>query len=268
MQAVRAVSWRMPSAHPLIRPLIAGNWKMNKLPSEATTWLSAFLEGLERVPHDHCDILLNVPATHLAPMAALAHGTDVALGAQDLSAHSEGAYTGDVSGAMLRDAGARFVIVGHSERRAYHAEDDATVHAKLVRAMADGLVPILCVGEREDERLAGRARDVVLSQLRADLAGIAVAGAEALVVAYEPVWAIGTGRTATADDAQEMGAAIREELVARYGDTGAAVRILYGGSMKPTNAAELMARADVNGGLIGGASLDTDQLLAIVEGAR
>ncbi len=241
---------------------------MNKLPSEAVPWLRALLDRLGAAPHDHCDVLLNVPATHLVPMAALARGTDVRLGAQDVSAHAEGAYTGELSAAMLRDAGASFVIVGHSERRAYHAESDALINAKLAAALAEGLVPILCVGEREDERLAGRAREVVLEQLAGDLEGIRLAGADELVIAYEPVWAIGTGRTATADDAQEMGAAIRADLVARYPESGASMRILYGGSMKPGNAAELLAKSDVNGGLIGGASLDTDQLLSIVEAAR
>ena len=258
----------MPSPHSRIRPLIAGNWKMHKLPSEATAWLRALLERLDATPHDHCDLLLNVPFPHLAPMAELARGTAVTLGAQDVSAHAEGAYTGEVSAAMLRDAGARYVIVGHSERRAYHGEDDALVNAKLQQALQGGLVPILCVGEREEERLDGRARDVVLEQLEGDLSGIELTGPNALVIAYEPVWAIGTGRTATSDDAQEMGAAIREEVVDRYGQLGRDMRLLYGGSMKPGNAAELLGREDVNGGLIGGASLDIDQLLAIVEAGR
>jgi triosephosphate isomerase (TIM) len=258
----------MPTPHPRIRPLIAGNWKMHKVPSEATAWLHTFLERLDASPHDHCDLLLNVPFTHLAPMAELARGTAVALGAQDVSAHAEGAFTGEVSAAMVRDAGARYVVVGHSERRAYHDEDDALVNAKLQRALEGGLVPILCVGEKEEERLDGRARDVVLEQLEGDLSGIEPGSAEGLVIAYEPVWAIGTGRTATSDDAQEMGAAIREEVVARYGDVGRGMRLLYGGSMKPANATELLAREDVNGGLIGGASLDIDQLVAIVEAGR
>lgn len=258
----------MASPRKRIRPLIAGNWKMNKLPSEATTWLQGFLEGLEGVAHDHCDVLLNVPATHLHPMAALSRGTDVALGAQDVSAHAEGAYTGEVSAAMLRDAGARYVIVGHSERRAYHGEDDALINAKLSAALSEGLVPILCVGEKEEQRLAGRAREVVLGQLERDLEGLSIASPDALVIAYEPVWAIGTGRTATADDAQEMGAAVRAELGTRYGATGEALRVLYGGSMNPANARELLARQDVDGGLIGGASLDADKLLSIVEAAK
>ena len=241
---------------------------MHKLPSEATAWLRELLSRLSSNPHRHCDLLLNVPFTHLAPMASLARGSAVALGAQDLSAHDEGAYTGEVSAAMLRDAGARYTIVGHSERRAYHGEDDAVVHAKLARALAGGLVPILCVGEKEAERLAGQAENVVLRQLAADLEGLEPASADALVIAYEPVWAIGTGRTATADDAQQMGAAIRRALAERFGDVAVSMRVLYGGSMNPGNAGELLAREDVDGGLVGGASLDVEQLLAIVESAR
>ncbi|HKI58371.1 MAG TPA: triose-phosphate isomerase [Trueperaceae bacterium] len=256
-----------PTRH-LRRPLIAGNWKMHKLPSEATAWLRELLTRLESAPHDHCDLLLNVPFTHLAPMAELARGTAVALGAQDLSAFDEGAYTGEVSAAMLRDAGARYVIVGHSERRAYHGEDDALVNAKLARALHQGLVPILCVGEKEDERLAGDAEAVVLRQLNADLDGLELDSPDALVVAYEPIWAIGTGRTATADDAQAMGATIRRALIQRFGGEAGRARVLYGGSMKADNAAELLAREDVDGGLIGGASLDAATLLDIVGSAR
>lgn len=241
---------------------------MHKLPSEATVWLRELLSGLETTPHDHCDLLLNVPFTHLAPMADLARGTTVALGAQDVSAHEEGAYTGEVSAAMLRDAGARYVIVGHSERRAYHLEDDALVNAKLARALHKGLVPILCVGEKEDERLAGDAEAVVLRQLEADLDGLELDSPDAMVVAYEPIWAIGTGRTATADDAQAMGSTIRKALAECFGGEAVRMRVLYGGSMKPVNAAELLAREDVDGGLIGGASLDVATLLDIVRGAR
>ncbi len=241
---------------------------MYKLPSEATAWLRRLLDRLEGTTHDHCDLLLNVPFTHLAPMAQLARGTSVLLGAQDASAHTEGAYTGEVSAAMAADAGARFVIVGHSERRAYHAEDDALVNAKVRAVRAAGLVPILCVGEREEEREAGSAERVVLAQLAADLGGVELADESELVVAYEPVWAIGTGRTATAADAQAMGAVVRSALRERYPALADGVRLLYGGSMKPANAAELLAKPDVNGGLIGGASLDVDPLLAIVEAAR
>jgi triosephosphate isomerase len=249
------------------RPLIAGNWKMHKTPSEALAWLGAFLSGLDDTPHGGVDLLLAVPATHLAALAARAKGGPVALGGQDLSAHDEGAFTGEVSGAMLADAGASHVIVGHSERRAYHHENDAVVRDKLAAARRHGLVPILCIGEKENERDAGRAEDVVLGQLRAALDGLELNGPDELVIAYEPVWAIGTGRTATADDAQAMSAAIRSALNADRPDIADGVRILYGGSMKPGNAAELLSRDDIDGGLIGGASLDVDDLLAIVRSA-
>jgi triosephosphate isomerase len=249
------------------RPLIAGNWKMHKTPSEALSWLGDFLSGLERTPHEGVDLLLAVPATHLAALAARAKGSPVALGGQDLSPHDEGAYTGEVAGAMLADAGASHVIVGHSERRAYHQETDQLVAAKLRAARRHGLVPILCIGEREEQRDAGRAEDVVLGQLGAALDGLELDGPDALVIAYEPVWAIGTGRTATAEDAQEMSAAIRGALRADRPELAEGLRILYGGSMKPANAADLLQRPDVDGGLIGGASLDVDALLAIVEAA-
>jgi triosephosphate isomerase (TIM) len=248
-------------------PLIAGNWKMHRLPSEAVTWLRALLGRLDERPMPHCELALLVPFPHLPGMASLAFGEDVALGAQDVSSHAEGAYTGEVSADMLRDVGARYVIVGHSERRAYHHEDDALVNHKLRAAFGAGLVPILCVGERQEERDAGRADEVVLRQLTGALEGIELQDAAALVVAYEPVWAIGTGRTATADDAQQMSATIRAALEQRYPGMANDVRILYGGSMKPTNAAELLAKPDVNGGLIGGASLDLDDYLAIAEAA-
>ena len=245
-------------------PLIAGNWKMNKLPSQAGAWLGSFIEALDGMPPAACDVLLNVPYTHLPGMAAVPQRDVVSLGAQDLSAHDEGAYTGEVSGAMLADVGARYVIVGHSERRAYHHEDDALVGRKLEAALRSSLVPILCVGESEAEREAGDAERVVLRQLDAALRDVdAPDGEPGLVLAYEPVWAIGTGKTATADDAQAMCATIRAALERRFPSHGARVRVLYGGSMKPSNAAELLAKPDVDGCLIGGASLDADQLLAI-----
>ncbi len=247
------------------RPLIAGNWKMHKTPSEALAWLGAFLSGLEATPHEGVDVLLAVPSTHVAALAARAKGSPISLAGQDLSAHDEGAYTGEVSGAMLADAGASHVVVGHSERRAYHHESDALIHDKLTAARRHGLVPILCIGEREDERDADRAEQVVLGQLRAALDGLDLDGPDELVIAYEPVWAIGTGRTATADDAQAMSAAIRDAIRADRPELADGLRILYGGSMKPTNAAELLARPDVDGGLIGGASLDVEALLKIVE---
>jgi triosephosphate isomerase (TIM) len=249
-------------------PLIAGNWKMHKTPSEAAVWLRALLDTLTTLDTSHVEVLLNVPATHLVALAPLATGTPVRLGAQDVSAHAQGAYTGEISGAMLQDAGASYAIVGHSERRAYHHEDDALVGAKARAAMAAGLVPILCVGEVEAEREAGQHEAVVIRQLTAALDGIDLQRSGELVIAYEPVWAIGTGRTATAADAQAMGAVVRSFLKGRFGPLGDGVRVLYGGSMKADNARELLAMADVDGGIIGGASLERDALVAIVEAAR
>lgn len=249
-----------------IKPLIAGNWKMNRLPSEATEWLRDLLGKLEKTTGrdpDRSELLLCVPFTHLPGMAEAAFGTPVALGAQDVSQHEEGAYTGEVSAAMLADLGVRYVIVGHSERRQYHGEDDATVAAKARQAINHGLTPIICVGESREERDADRAEEVVLGQLAGSLAGLEPASARQIVVAYEPVWAIGTGLTATADDAQEMSATIRAALRDLLPALADDVRILYGGSMKPGNAKELLSQPDVNGGLIGGASLDGDDLLAI-----
>lgn len=247
-------------------PLIAGNWKMHTTPSEARVWLDRFLAaraGATAGP----DVLLNVPATHLLGLADAAADAGVALGGQDLSAHDDGAYTGEIAGSMLRDAGASHVIVGHSERRAMHHETDEVVAAKLRAALRHGLVPILCVGENEEQRDADRAREVVLGQLRAALAGADLPSADAFVVAYEPVWAIGTGRSASTADAQEMCAAVRATLRDDRPELADGVRIVYGGSMKPGNAAELLDAEDIDGGLIGGASLDVDDLLAIAGAA-
>jgi len=249
------------------RPLIAGNWKMHKTPTQALDWIGAFLTGLETTPHAGVDVLLGVPATHIPGLAARSRGSVVALAGQDLSAHDEGAYTGEISGAMLADAGASHVIVGHSERRAYHVETDELVRDKIAAARRHGLVPILCIGEHEQDRDAGHAESVVLAQLRAALDGIELSGPDELIVAYEPVWAIGTGRTATADDAQAMSAAIRDAIRNDRPELADGFRILYGGSMKPDNAEELLSRDDVDGGLIGGASLDVDALLAITSAA-
>lgn len=248
-----------------VKPLIAGNWKMNRVPSESVAWLRGLLARLDTLPDlgNRSELLLCAPFTHLPGMAEAAFGWPISLGAQDVSQHAEGAYTGEVSAAMLADLGVRYVIVGHSERRQYHQEDDATVAAKARQALANGLTPIVCVGENRADRDAGRATEVVLGQLAGSLQGVSPAAAEQLVVAYEPVWAIGTGLTATAEDAQAMSASIRDALLEHLPSLGAAVRVLYGGSMKPANAAELLAKPDINGGLIGGASLQIDDLLAI-----
>lgn len=242
-------------------PLIAGNWKMHRLPSEANTWLAALLERLRAAPVKGADLALLVPFTHLPGMARLAFGEPVAIGAQDVSRHSQGAYTGEVSAAMLKDAGARYAIAGHSERRAHHAESDELVGAKARAAAGAGLTPILCVGESREQREAGQAESVVLSQLTTALSNFTPNGSDSLVIAYEPVWAIGTGLNATPDDAQAMCASIRERLRGLYPELADGIRVLYGGSMKPSNAAELLALPDVDGGLIGGASLEIDDYL-------
>jgi triosephosphate isomerase len=240
---------------------------MHKTPAEASAWLEKFSARLSEPDAAKAEIVLNVPATHLTGMSAAVGAAPIALGGQDLSAFDEGAYTGEVSGAMLKDAGASYVIVGHSERRAYHHEDDDLVNAKVRAAHRHHLVPILCVGETETQRDAGEAEAVVLHQLERGLQGVGLADAGGLVVAYEPVWAIGTGRTATAADAQQMSATMRGALERLYPDHAQGIRILYGGSMKPDNAEELLNQRDIDGGLVGGASLQVVDLLAIVRSA-
>ena len=240
------------------RPLVAGNWKMNGL-STAVAELDRMIAGARDIPA--ADILVCPPATLLAMFAARARGTAVAIGAQDCHAERSGAFTGDISAEMLKDAGASAVIVGHSERRAGHKESDADVQAKALAARRAGLLAIVCVGETRSERDAGRALSVVEGQLAGSLPDGTTAGN--LVVAYEPVWAIGTGLTPTPDDVAEMHGLIREHLTGRFRTEGEGVRILYGGSVKPANAAELMAVANVDGALVGGASLNADDFLAI-----
>jgi triosephosphate isomerase (TIM) len=240
------------------RPLIAGNWKMNGVRASAVD-LEKIIQGAGGLPG--VDVMVCPPATLLAQFAAAAQGGLVRIGAQDSHAEPSGAFTGDLSAEMLKDAGAVAVIVGHSERRGYHGETDADVRKKALAAHRAGLMAIVCVGETRGEREAGRALAVVGAQLDGSLPNAATA--ENLVVAYEPVWAIGTGLTPTPADVAEMHGFIRRQLVARYGEAGQGMRILYGGSVKPSNAAELMAVADVDGALVGGASLKADEFLAI-----
>jgi triosephosphate isomerase (TIM) len=242
-----------------MRALIAGNWKMNGLIADIARIALPLREPAETLP---CDLLVCPPATLLHPMAQALAGSKVAVGAQDCHAKPSGAHTGDISAAMLRDAGAAWVIVGHSERRAEHGETSAMVHAKAKAVVAAGLAPIVCVGETEAERLAGDATAVVGAQLAGSLPD-GFSGA----IGYEPVWAIGTGRTATEADVTAMHAFIRGQLVARFGAAGRAVRILYGGSVKPANAASLLGLPEVGGALVGGASLDAEDFLAIARAA-
>lgn len=246
--------------------LIAGNWKMNKLVSDALQWSAELTSALGN-SHSAAELLLCVPATHIFAMKQELRSSPVRLGGQDLSAHQSGAYTGEVAGSMLRDAGADYVLVGHSERRQYHGEDNTLLNWKVRAAQASWLTPVLCVGESEGERDGGQANRVVLGQLEAGLDGIELSSARELVVAYEPVWSIGTGRTATPEDAQEMCSVIRAFLEDRFPGLSSGIRILYGGSMKPDNAARLLEQPDIDGGLIGGASLEVADLLAIYEAA-
>ena len=248
-----------------MRRIIAGNWKMNGLQA-ARAQARALAEGVAaasaagtRLPR----VVICPPATLITDIARDLAGTAVETGGQDCHTGVSGAHTGDVSAAMLADAGARLVILGHSERRADHGEADALVAAKVAAALAAGLEAIVCVGETEAERDAGRAEAVVLGQLAGSLPeGVDPA---AVTIAYEPVWAIGTGRTPTTADVAAMHGAIRAALVARFGaEAGSAIAILYGGSVKPSNAAELMAVPDVNGALVGGASLKAVDFLPIV----
>jgi triosephosphate isomerase (TIM) len=241
------------------RPLIAGNWKMNGLAASSAE-LQAIIAVSEPLA-SKVDLLICPPATLVTAFATRARGSVVAVGGQDCHQAPSGAHTGDVSAEMLKDAGAWFVIVGHSERRADHGETDSVVNAKATAAWRAGLTAIVCVGETRAERDGGKTLDVVGRQLAASLPDGATA--ENLVVAYEPVWAIGTGLTPTVKDVEQVHGFIREKLVKRFPGEGAAIRILYGGSVKPSNAAELLSVPHVNGALIGGASLKATDFLAI-----
>ena len=246
-----------------IRPLIAGNWKMNGLKA-STAEFEAMLAGAAEVT-GKSDLLVCPPATLLAGFADKARGTRaVAVGAQDCHAKASGAHTGDLSAEMLADAGASAIIVGHSERRADHGESDVVVHQKTEAVWRAGLVAIVCVGETQQQRDAGKTLDILRGQLNLSLPQGSTAAN--LTVAYEPVWAIGTGLTPTAKDVEQIHAFIRTLLIERFNGEGARMRILYGGSVKPSNAAELMAVANVNGALVGGASLKAADFLAIAKG--
>jgi triosephosphate isomerase len=242
-----------------LRPLVAGNWKMHGLTASAGE-LERIIAGSTAL---NTDLMICPPATLIANFAAAARGSAVTIGAQDCHADAAGAHTGDISTEMLIDAGAVAVIVGHSERRTDHHETDAQIRAKAMAAHRVGLTAIVCIGESRSEREKGWALDVIDRQLDGSLPGDATAAN--LVVAYEPVWAIGTGLTPTPADVAEAHALVRKQLVTRYGQAGLRMRILYGGSVKPENAAELLAVADVNGALVGGASLKAADFLAIAK---
>jgi triosephosphate isomerase len=246
---------------PGIKPLVAGNWKMNGT-RESLNELKAIAAGVEQLA-DKIDTLICPPATLLYVSTALVTDSPLRIGAQDCHAAQSGAFTGDISAEMVADCFGTFAIVGHSERRTLHKEDDALVRAKAEAANAAGLTAIVCIGETEAERKAGATLDVLKRQLAGSVPDGATA--ETVVIAYEPVWAIGTGLTPTATDVEEAHAFMRAELKARFGGEGGKMRILYGGSVKPSNAEELMAIANVDGALIGGASLKSADFLAICQ---
>lgn len=248
------------------KPLIAGNWKMNTTRETAVALARGVAEGASS--HDAVDLLVCPPSVYLLPVRDALAGSSVLLGAQNMYHEPVGAFTGELSAAMLRDVGATFVILGHSERRHILGETDADVNRKALAALAAGLTPIVCVGEKLDQREAGRTADVIRTQCDGSLAGLSAAQMKATVIAYEPVWAIGTGKVATPEQAQEVHADLRKLLAERYNaETSAAVRMLYGGSVKPDNAAELLRQPDVDGALVGGACLKAGDFLAIASAA-
>jgi triosephosphate isomerase len=244
-----------------ITPLIVGNWKMNGLAAalgEVQKLASMLTDGAP----PRATVSICPPATLLAPLNQIAAASGIVTGGQDCHPAPSGAHTGDISAVMLGDAGAQFVIVGHSERRADHGENDELVHRKAVAALAAGLVPIICVGETEVERREGRAAEIVAAQLAGSVPD--EVGSHGVVIAYEPVWAIGTGLTPTLDDIGAMHDGIREQLAGRFGEHGATLRLLYGGSVKPANARDILLLENVNGALVGGASLLANDFYAII----
>lgn len=248
------------------RTLVIGNWKMNGSRSSNAALLSGIVAGLKDAS-GRADCAVCVPAPYLAQCQSELNQTALAWGGQDLSIYASGAYTGEVAASMLADFGARFVLVGHSERRAYHGESNELVAQKALVALTAGLTPVICVGETLEEREAGNTNAVICAQLQAALDVLAVDQLDKVVLAYEPVWAIGTGKTATPEIAQEAHRVLRD-CVARKSEVQAAkVQILYGGSMKPDNAAQLLAQPDIDGGLIGGAALKAADFLAIIHAA-
>ena len=245
------------------RKLIAGNWKMNGSTAANAALLQALVGGVGRPA---CAVALCVPALYLGQLQSLLSGAPLELGAQDVSAHASGAFTGEISASMLRDFAVRYAIVGHSERRQYHAESDAVVAEKAKQALAAGITPVVCVGETLEQRESGQTTEVVKRQLAAVIHANGHCISE-IVVAYEPVWAIGTGKTASPQQAQDVHALLRAQLQAATAHAGK-MKILYGGSMNAANAAELLSQPDIDGGLIGGASLKAPDFLAIIATAH
>ena len=238
------------------RKVIAGNWKMNKTPSEAVALVN---ELKDLVKNDEVDVVYCVPAIDIVPVVEAVKGTNVKVGAENMYFEESGAYTGEISAAMLKDAGVEYVIIGHSERRDYFKEDDVLLNKKVKKAIEAGITPILCCGETLEQREMGIAVDFIRLQIKSDLKDVAAADVANLVIAYEPIWAIGTGKTATSDQAEEICKAVRDCIREMYDDaTAEKVRIQYGGSVNAGNAAELFTKPNIDGALVGGASLKAD----------
>jgi triosephosphate isomerase len=246
------------------KPIIAGNWKMYKTIAEALEFVQAFRPLV--VASTHCEIVIAPPFTAIKSVAARLDGSNIDIAAQDVAAEpGPGAFTGEVSASMIKDAGARWTIIGHSERRQFYGETDDSVNARIRAALVAGLSPIVCVGERLEDRDAGRAEQVVEAQLSSGMRNLTASEASRIIIAYEPVWAIGTGRTATPETAQQMHAFIRSGIRRMFGEGVAAeTRVLYGGSVKPDNIASLMRQPDIDGALVGGASLEAGSFAGIV----
>jgi triosephosphate isomerase len=249
------------------RPFIAGNWKMNLNREKAVALAEAVAKASQTV--DNADVAVCPPSCYLDAVGKAIAGSKVALGAQNMYFEKDGAFTGELSAAMLVDVGCKYVILGHSERRHILGETDADINKKVHAALAAGLIPILCVGELLSEREAGKTIEVIQTQFDGSLAGISAEQMEKIVIAYEPVWAIGTGKVATPQQAEDVHLALRKIVTERYnGSVADKVRMQYGGSVKPDNAAELLGQADIDGALVGGASLKADQFFGIVAGAK
>ena len=245
------------------KPVMAGNWKMYKTPAETAAFFEKF--RLLAGQSEHCEILICPPFTSLAAAVEATQGTNIRIGAQNIGWAKEGAFTGEISGPMIVAAGATYAIVGHSERRQYFAETDETVLKRTQAALEFGLTPIVCVGERLEERESGHTEAVLARQFQNGIAGLSEQQFARIVIAYEPVWAIGTGKTATPEIAADAHRAIRGQVRAKFGkEAGEAIRILYGGSVKPDNARTLMAQPEIDGVLVGGASLDAVSFASIV----
>lgn len=248
------------------KKIIAGNWKMNKTPSEAEALVKAIAE---KVKDAACDVVVCPTAVCLDRVTKVAEGTNISVGAQNVHFEEKGAFTGEIAGNMLTEIGVKYVIIGHSERRQYFGESDETVNKRTLRAIAAGLKPIICVGETLTEREQGIMEETVRRQTKIALLGVDKTAAAEAVIAYEPVWAIGTGKTATAEQAEEVCAIIRDTVKNLYdSETAEKIRIQYGGSMNASNAAELLSKPDIDGGLIGGASLKPDDFAVIVDAAK